>query len=149
LSPNICVKKVEYVMNFIPILNLGPVAKRTLATAVMGLIGITPGPAQIIATQDAIGSKQFIQTSKDLRVIQAVERVQAPGFQTATPNYYQPITWYKSKHWWKKHAPIVGGAAGGALIGGLAGGGAGAVIGGAAGGGGGYLYKRHHDRHHH
>jgi hypothetical protein len=60
---------------------------------------------------------------------------------------YQPVSWYKNKHWWKRNAPIVGGAGGGALVGGLVGGGAGAVVGGAVGGGGGYLYKRHKEHH--
>lgn len=76
--------------------------------------------------------------------------VPATRLQAATPedNVYM-AAWYNNKHWWKKHAPIIGGAAGGGLIGGLAGGGKGALIGGAAGAGGGYLYKHLKDKHHH
>jgi hypothetical protein len=139
-------------MNFISKVNLGLLTNRFLAAAVLGLIShVTPVPAQIFAAQDALAKQQFIQTSNDLRIFTAVEQVLPPGFQTVRPEYYRPVAWYSSKHWWKKHAPIVGGAAGGALIGGLAGGGTGAIIGGAAGGGGGYLYKRlrHHDHQHH
>jgi hypothetical protein len=112
---------------------------------------LTLASAQTIAAKDLLAKQPIIQTSNDLRIVPAVEQVQAPGVQTVRPKYYQPVAWYNSKRWWKKHAPIVGGAAGGALIGGLAGGGAGALIGGAAGGGGGYLYKRlrHHDHNHH
>jgi hypothetical protein len=66
----------------------------------------------------------------------------------SAPESYETVSWYKSKHWWKRNAPIIGGAGGGALIGGLAGGGTGALIGGAVGGGGGYLYKRHREHHH-
>ena len=63
---------------------------------------------------------------------------------SANVYHYQPVSaWYKSKHWWKRNAPIVGGAGGGALVGGLVGGGTGAIIGGVAGGGAGYAYKRH------
>jgi hypothetical protein len=135
-------------MNFTPRINGRFVLSGILAVAVVGLIGwvsyVVPAPAPIVATQDAIAVRESFQTS--VPIVPAVHLVPASG-QTARPEYYQPISWYKSKHWWKRNAPIVGGAGGGALIGGLVGGGKGALIGGAVGGGGGYLYKR--SRHHH
>jgi hypothetical protein len=140
-------------MNFTPKTNVGPVVSGMLTIAVVGLIGwvsrVASAPSPTVATQHPFAIQESLQTSDPVPSIPAVEL--SPGLQTARPNYYQPITsWYKSKHWWKRNAPIVGGAAGGALIGGLAGGGKGAFIGGAAGGGGGYLYKRlKHPHHHH
>jgi hypothetical protein len=136
-------------MNFTPKINVGSVVSGILTIAVVGLIGwvstVAPAPAQIVATQDASAVQESYQTS--VPIVPAVDLAPGPGLQTARPEYYQPIAWYKSKRWWKRNAPIVGGAGGGALIGGLVGGGTGAIIGGAAGGGGGYLYKR--SRHHH
>jgi hypothetical protein len=139
-------------MNFTPKTNVGPVVRGILTIAVVGLIGwwvsnIAPAPAPIAATQNAFPVQESLQAHD---YVPAVEPAPALGLQTARPEYYQPISWYKSKHWWKRNAPIVGGAGGGALIGGLAGGGKGALIGGAVGGGGGYLYKRsrHNHRHH-
>jgi hypothetical protein len=142
-------------MNFTPKINVGPIVSGILTIAVVGLIGwvrhVAPAPAQIVAMQDASAAQVSFQISHAVPIPPAVEQSPGPGLQTARPDYYQPISsWYKSKHWWKKNAPIVGGAGGGALIGGLVGGGKGAIIGGAAGGGGGYLYKRfrHHNDHH-
>ena len=126
-------------MNFTPKTNVGAIVRGILTIAVVGLI---------IGWVNHSGVPEFPTSDKSL----AVEPALATGLQTAKPEYYQPISsWYKSKHWWKRNAPIVGGAAGGALIGGLAGGGTGAVIGGAVGGGGGYAYKRlrhNHYKHH-
>jgi hypothetical protein len=98
-------------------------------------------PAQNAARQVTFAVEQPFQAS--------VQPAVASDFRTAGSGYIQPVSWYGSKHWWKRNAPIVGGAGGGALIGGLAGGGTGAVIGGAAGGGAGYLYKRSRHHHHH
>ena len=141
-------------MNFTPKTSVGPVVSGILTIAVVGLIGwasrVASVSSPIVAIHDPFAMQESLQTSDPVLIIPAVER--SPSLQTVRPDYYQPISaWYKSKHWWKRNAPIVGGAAGGALIGGLAGGGKGAFIGGAAGGGGGYLYKRlnHHHRHHH
>jgi hypothetical protein len=137
----------EEIMNFTPKKRVGPVVGGILAIAVVGLIGsgshTQPGP--IVAAQNTPALEQPIQASGYMPIISAVE----VGSQTAGPAYYQPITEYHHKGWWKRNAPIVGGAGGGALIGGLAGGGKGALIGGAVGGGGGYLYKRHREHHHH
>jgi hypothetical protein len=136
-------------MNFTPKINRGLVAGGILTLAVVGLIGwighVASAPTPVVATQDVFAVQESFQTSGAVLIVPAVELAPAPGFQTES---YQPISsWYKSKHWWKRNAPIVGGAGGGALIGGLVGGGKGAIIGGAVGGGGGYLYKR--SRHHH
>jgi hypothetical protein len=112
-----------------------------LTIAIAGLISwgshAVPAPAPIAAEHNALA----------LPVTPAV-LMTSPAFPNSGPASYQTVAWYKSKHWWKRNAPIVGGAGGGALIGGLAGGGKGALIGGAIGGGGGYLYKRHHEHHH-
>jgi hypothetical protein len=88
-------------------------------------------------------------TNSNVLIIPAVERIPLAGAPAATANDFVTVKWYKSKHWWKKNAPIIGGAGGGALIGGLAGGGAGAIIGGAAGAGGGALYKHYKGHHRH
>lgn len=92
---------------------------------------------------------ESIQTNGNVPIVPAVERIPFGRVQSASTETFQPIAWYKSKHWWKRNAPIVGGAGGGALIGGLAGGGVGAVIGGAAGAGGGALYKHYKGHSHH
>ena len=124
-------------MNFTPKTNVGAIVRGILTIAVVGLI---------IGWVNHSGVREF-PTSDN---VPAVEPAPAAGIQTSAPEYYQPISsWYKSKHWWKRNAPIVGGAAGGALIGGLAGGGTGVIIGGAVGGGGGYAYKRLRHHHHH
>jgi hypothetical protein len=79
-----------------------------------------------------------------------VQQVQFVGSESAAPQNYQTVSaWYKSKHWWKSNAPIIGGAGGGALVGGLVGGGTGAIVGGAVGGAGGYAYKRYRHHQHH
>ena len=129
-------------MHFASTLNLRRVVGGTLSVAVLGVTGwVNP----VIAAPAPIQTRQ---ASDIVAVLPAVDRVPAPGLQTAKPDYYQPVAhWYGSKHWWKRNAPIVGGAGGGALIGGLAGGGAGALIGGAVGAGGGALYKHYHHRH--
>jgi len=139
-------------MNFTPKIKVGRVVGGILAIAVVGLIGWGSHVAStpIIAQQNALAVD--CQANGHALIIPAVETVSPPGFQTTWSNYYQPISWYKSKHWWKRNAPIIGGAGGGALVGGLLGGGKGAIIGGAVGGGGGYLYKRskrHHEYYHH
>jgi hypothetical protein len=141
-------------MNFTPKINVGAVISGTLTIAVVGLMAwvshVAPAPTPIAKTQDPIAVQQSLQRNGAVPILPAVVPAPEPGLQTANPAYYQPVTaWYKSKHWWKRNAPIVGGAAGGALIGGLAGGGKGVLIGGAAGGGGGYLYKRLRHHHHH
>jgi hypothetical protein len=108
-----------------------------------------PESAPAAMAQNGGPDIQYLPTNSS-SVILALYVTPAGGFQAANSGYYQPVThWYKSKHWWKRNAPVVGGAAGGALIGGLAGGGTGALIGGAVGGGGGYAYKRLSHRHHH
>jgi hypothetical protein len=144
------------IMNFTPKTNVRRVSNGILTVAVVGLIGwvgrqaFTPPP--IVATQDAVATRESLQRSDTVPIFPAIEWAPGPGFQMARPDYYQPVfAWYKNKHWWKRNAPIVGGAAGGGLVGGLVGGGKGALIGGAVGGGGGYLYKRsrHHHHNHH
>ena len=129
-------------------------ASVVLTIAAVGLSGLvshdasTPTPTA--AMQDTLATQESFQTNGRARIIPAVELIPASSLQRATPENYRPISaWYKSKYWWKKHAPIIGGAAGGGLIGGLVGGGKGAIIGGAAGAGGGYLYKHSRDRNHH
>lgn len=133
-------------MNFTPNADCDAMVKRILAIVSIALISqFVPASAQVVSEEHAVAKQQSIQTSNHLTSLAAGERTQT--LQAGT-GYYQPVTWYKSKRWWNKHAPIVG-AAGGALIGGLAGGGKGAIIGGAAGGGGGYVYKHLRDHHHH
>jgi hypothetical protein len=123
-------------MNFTP--KLTSALGRTLIIATLGSVGWTSNaaPAPTAAKQNT-SVAQSLQASGPAPVILAVNSA------ARNSNYYQPVSaWYKSKHWWKRNAPIVGGAGGGALVGGLIGGGPGVVIGGAAGGGAGYLYKR-------
>jgi hypothetical protein len=141
-------------MNFTPKINAIPLISGILAIAAVGLIGqvshMVPAPAPIVATQNAYAFQNSFQPTGAGLIVATEEP--GSGYQAANPQYYQPVAWYGSKHWWKRNAPIVGGAGGGALVGGLLGGGTGAVIGGAVGGGGGYLYKRHrqhHYYHHH
>ena len=144
------------IMKFTPKTKAG-LASAVLAAAGLGgmawLSGAAPAPAPIAATKDALAVQDSFQPYGRAAIVPAVELVQAATPQGATPqnNYIHMSAWYNNKHWWKRHAPIVGGAAGGGLIGGLAGGGKGALIGGAAGAGGGYLYKhlRDHNHHHH
>jgi hypothetical protein len=140
-------------MNFTPRVNIGTMASGILTFVVVVLIcwvsyaALTAAPT--VARQDAFPVQKSFQTNNPAAIVPAVELGRTSGLQTARPEGYQLVaSWYKSKHWWKRNAPIVGGAGGGALIGGLVGGGKGAIIGGAAGGGGGYLYKRYR-RHHH
>jgi len=137
-------------MNFNPNISVRSTVAIVVMVAVAGLIGsgsrVAPAPDPIAATQKAFAFPEPFQVSHPAPVIPALYVA-----SDSSSAYYQPVSsWYKSKHWWKRNAPIVGGAAGGALIGGLAGGGTGALIGGAAGGGGGYLYKRvkHHNHYH-
>jgi len=141
-------------MNFTPKISDGPFVRWILTIAVVGCIGwvshAVSARAPIVATRDTITVQQSFQTDDGISIVPAVQWVPATGLQAAGPPYYQPVSaWYKSKHWWKRNAPIVGGAGGGAVVGGLVGGGAGAIIGGAVGGGGGYLYKRSRHHHHH
>jgi hypothetical protein len=141
-------------MDFTPKIDVRLALHGTVLTlAAVGLIAwgshVAPAPAPTALTHDSLALQESFQTSNGVMVMPAVE-LTTPGFRTARPEYYQPISfWYKSKNWWKRNAPIVGGAGGGALIGGLAGGGTGALIGGAVGAGGGYAYKRYHHHHHH
>ena len=148
-------------MNFTSNAKLGFVASGILtiaaATALIGWAShLILASAPAVTMHDAFAKQDSIRTTNHLQIDhRGVELTQSSVLGTERSEYYQTIAWYNSKHWWKKHAPIVGGAAGGALIGGLAGGGTGAIIGGAAGGGGGYLYKHfkdhghHHESHHH
>jgi hypothetical protein len=139
-------------MKFTPKINVGLAASGILTIAAVGLIAwvsyVAPA-APIVVKQEPLAVQESFQTSGRGSIIPAVELIPAAGLQRATAEDYLPISaWYKSKNWWKRHAPIIGGAAGGGLIGGLAGGGKGAIIGGAAGAGGGYLYKHMRDRNH-
>ena len=142
-------------MNFTSKAKLGLVASGILtiaaATALIGWVShLNLAPAPTVTMRDAFATQDSIRTSNGLQIDhKGATLTQSPHLQTNRSEEFQTIAWYNSKHWWKKHAPIVGGAAGGALIGGLAGGGTGAVIGGAAGGGGGYLYKHFKDHDHH
>ena len=137
-------------MNFTPN-NFRSVVYGTLTVAVVGLISWAShvAPTPIAAKHDAAVLQGSFQANNPVLVIPALRVTRAPGFRTPRTEYYQPVSWYGSKHWWKRNAPIVGGAAGGAMVGGLAGGGTGALIGGAIGGGGGYAYKRYRHHHHH
>jgi hypothetical protein len=143
-------------MNFTPKIKARPFACGMLAIAAAGLIGwvghLIPSPAPIVGTQAVFAERSSLQTIDHLQNVPVEELARARGLEMIRHQYYQPISWYKNKGWWRRNAPIIGGAGGGALIGGLAGGGKGALIGGAAGGGGGYLYKRlkqRHDQRHH
>jgi Glycine zipper len=126
-------------MNVTPRFILGSLLSGILAVVMVGMTGLSryasPLPAPAVTLQASLAASDLVP---------------AIAYGTAKPAEYQPVTaWYKSKHWWKRNAPIVGGAAGGALVGGLVGGGTGALVGGAIGGGGGYLYKRHEEHHRH
>jgi len=138
-------------MNFTPKSGIRPVTYGILTIAVVGLIGwaahVAPPSAPITATQHAFAVQGSLQSGAYLPVVPAVQITELTGLETARSTDYQTAS-YKSKHWWKRNAPIIGGAGGGALVGGLLGGGTGALVGGAVGGGGGYLYKRSR-RHHH
>lgn len=112
-----------------------------------GINRIAPAAQPTVAVQDTSALSTTFKTNGNVPIVPAVERIPLADVQASAADNFLPVAWYKSKHWWKKNAPIIGGAAGGGLIGGLAGGGAGAVIGGAAGAGGGYLYKRHKEHH--
>jgi hypothetical protein len=141
-------------MNFTPKIRVGRAVSGILTIAAVGSIGWGSDAASmpIIAKQNTFAIEKSYQANSHVTIIPAVDTVFAPGSEMARSNYYQPVSaWYKSKHWWKRNAPIIGGAGGGALVGGLVGGGAGAIVGGAVGGGGGYLYKRakrHHEYNH-
>jgi len=140
-------------MNFTPKTKLDPLVCWILTIAVAGLVGWGSHVASMPCTAkpNTLAAAEPFQVNGHVPIIRAVEVIAEPGFQTPRSGYYQPVSsWYKSKHWWKRNAPIVGGAGGGALVGGLVGGGTGAIIGGAVGGGGGYLYKRskRHEYHH-
>jgi len=140
-------------MNFTPKKH-ARVVSGILTVAVVGLIGwahhAVPRPVPITAEQNSFVVQQSLQPDNAVLVNPVAEPAAPLTFDSAGPVYYQPISsWYKSKHWWKRNAPIVGGAAGGAVVGGLIGGGPGALVGGAVGGGGGYLYKRSRHHHHH
>ena len=143
-------------MDFTPKIKAQPVACGILAITAVGLIGwvghLIPSRAPIVATHSVFADRSSLQTIDHFQNVPAEKSARARGLEMIRHQYYQPISWYKSKGWWKRNAPIVGGAGGGALIGGLAGGGKGALIGGVAGGGGGYLYKhlkQRHDQHRH
>jgi hypothetical protein len=144
-------------MSFTPKIESRPVVRGILTIAVVGLIGLAgqfvPKLTPIGAAGESYALQQIYRAGNEVPLVYAVETLPAAGVEGTMPNYYQPVShWYKSKHWWKRNAPIIGGAGGGALIGGLAGGGTGALIGGAVGGGGGYAYKRlshRHNHHHH
>ncbi len=134
-------------MNFTPKMQIRPAISGILTVAVVGLMvwasHVAPTPGPMVATQQAL------QTSGPVPIVRGVQPAVVSDMQAIGPQYYQPISsWYKSKHWWKRNAPIIGGAGGGALVGGLIGGGPGALIGGAAGGGGGALYKHYRHKHH-
>jgi hypothetical protein len=137
-------------MNFTPKINVGAVVIAVLTIAMAGWIGLASRVAStsepMVAIQGASGMLGPFQTHNPL-MGPAVERTR-PELQPTRRAHYQPIS-SKSKHWWKRNAPIVGGAGGGALVGGLLGGGTGALVGGAVGGGGGYLYKRSKRHHYH
>jgi len=140
-------------MNFTTRTNARRVISGFLTIAVVGLIGwvhrVEPVPTPMNTGQNTFAVAKSLPTSGS----RWVDTSAAPALALPDGVYYQPIShWYKSKHWWKRNAPIVGGAGGGALVGGLVGGGTGALVGGAIGGGGGYLYKRsrrHHYHYHH
>jgi len=127
-------------MNFTSKAKLGLVASGILTiVAATTLIGwarhLNLAPAPTLTMRDAFTRQDSIRTRNHQQIDhKGVALTQSPDLRTDRSECYQTIAWYNSKHWWKKHAPIVGGAAGGKLIGGLAGGGTGAIIGGAAGG---------------
>jgi hypothetical protein len=139
-------------MKFTPNSNTGAVIGGVLAIA-MGLVGISPSPVRSSVDPSQASLDQRAPEGWGVGRVQvtpAVDWRPARAARTAQ-EYYRPVSsWYKSKRWWKKNAPIIGGAAGGAVVGGLIGGGHGALIGGAIGAGGGYAYKRlkhHHSDH--
>jgi len=130
-------------MNFTPNIILRLALGGALSIAAVGLIEsethIAPPPTM----------PDEFQKTGGITAVPAVLTMTTNAIQIGDTQTYQPVSWHKSKHWWKRNAPIIGGAGGGALVGGLAGGGKGALIGGAIGGGGGYLYKRYHHHHPH
>jgi hypothetical protein len=140
-------------MHFTPKINVEAVIIAVLTLVMAGWIGLVSdiAPTSSIAVTHGIGAtSRPIQHWPLLPTIPAVQRTHPGAYQWDRPATYVPVSsWYKSKHWWKRNAPIVGGAGGGALVGGLVGGGTGALVGGAIGGGGGYLYKRSRHHHHH
>ena len=110
-------------MNFTPKINVRSVISGMLTIAVVGLIGwvscVASASSPIVAAQDTFAVKASLQASDPVPVVPAVELGAYAVSKRSDLNYYQPVgSWYKSKHWWKGNAPIVGGAAGGALIGG-------------------------------
>ena len=137
-------------MKFTPQSNTGAVIGGVLAIA-MGLAGIGRSAVRSSVDPSQASLDQRAAEEWDTGRVQltpAVDWAPARAAGTAQQEDYRPVSsWYKSKHWWKKNAPIIGGAAGGAVVGGLVGGGHGALIGGALGAGGGYAYKRL--KHHH
>ena len=140
-------------MNFTTKKNVASVVGGALTIAVVGLIGWVnhAAPAPIVMTHNTLAAHESFQPNERVSIKPAVLVTPAAGMETGSTYFYEPVVSYKTRHWWKRNAPVVGGAAGGALIGGLIGGGPGVLIGGAVGGGGGYLYKRtaHHHHHHH
>jgi len=138
-------------MNFTPRINVEHIVCGTLTIAVVGLISYVSRVAPSTETQYPMATQQYFLANETRLIVPAAGLAPVSDPAAGRPVNYQPVSsWYKSKHWWKRNAPIVGGAGGGALVGGLVGGGTGAVIGGAAGAGGGYLYKhtRHQHEHH-
>jgi hypothetical protein len=135
-------------MKFAPKLRVGLIPYGILTIAALGSNGLANSP-ESTAMRNTFAVRESFLTKSTVEITPAVELISPDNPQIARPNYIPVTHWYKSKHWWKRNAPIVGGAAGGALIGGLAGGGTGALIGGAAGGGGGALYKHYRGHNHH
>jgi hypothetical protein len=131
-------------MNFTPKNSVRSAIAVILTIAVVGWIGWVRQTAPIVATtRDADAAVWSFQSNSSARIVPAVYNPDASGYS------YELVSSYKTKHWFKRNAPILGGAGGGALIGGLAGGGTGALIGGGIGAGGGALYKHYHHRHYH
>ena len=87
-------------MNFTPKFNVESVVIGILTIAAVGLIGwashVAPTSGPIMAPQGDLAVQEFFQTRDPLPIVPAVERVPAPGLQTARSEYYQPVSWYKS-----------------------------------------------------
>lgn len=133
-------------MNIAPRFSSVSAASRILKLAAVVLFGWSgqPGLARTVQPE-VLAARESNGVAGSVPVTVTSGLLPASGLQTAA-QVLPASDWYKSKAWWKRHAPIIGGAAGGGAVGGLLGGGKGAIIGGAAGAGGGYLYERHRDR---
>jgi hypothetical protein len=97
-------------MNFTSKAKLGFVAYGILtmaaATALIGWASpLLLAPAPIVTMRDTFAKQDSIRTSDHLQINhRGVALTQSPDLRANRAEYYQPIAWYNSKHWWKKQA---------------------------------------------